>query len=52
MLSNHRPVLASLFILFAALALPAMASAATAEKIMDFTGHWAGFLAIALFIGA
>jgi Na+/H+ antiporter NhaD/arsenite permease-like protein len=52
MLSNHRPVLASLFILFATLALPAMASAATAEEIMDFTGHWAGFLAIALFIGA
>ena len=52
MSSNHRPVLASLFILFATPALPAMASAATAEKIMDFTGHWAGFLAIALFIGA
>ena len=52
MLSNHRPVLASLFILFTALALPAVASAATAEEIIDFTGHWAGFLAIALFIGA
>jgi Na+/H+ antiporter NhaD/arsenite permease-like protein len=52
MLSTHRPVLASLFILFATLALPTMASTTTAEEIMDFTGHWAGFLAIALFIGA
>ncbi|MFQ5623891.1 MAG: sodium:proton antiporter NhaD [Paracoccaceae bacterium] len=54
MYSKHRFVSpafagASFALILGALAYPAAAGAATAGDMLDFTGHWAGFTALAVF---